>query len=396
MCILFKQKTKNINNNLEMRRGYKMKFDLNKWIKNMAFVVLILLIMFLCKLVFPQTILTVSNAVKIVVIPGLIALFISYLISPICILFEQKCKFNKNISVILTMIITVIFIISLLLFVFIFLGNIFYDLIVNNYDQIEVFLSQYLPTDVLSSLDKFTEELMTLIYNMNVDDIKDILGVTFGIIISGISSFTNFIMICILVPIFLYFLLYDKEQIFNGISKVIPKKYREEFTVVGSKSNEVIEKFFKGRIFSMSIMSIVFTVFFYLVGMGEYSILFGFLLGFLDIVPYIGPLIGVLLPVVYSVSIAADLQFGYYTVLIIIVVNAILQFVQQNILQPKIMGKEIEIHPLLILASMLFFGKLLGVTGFIIAVPICGIIKVVSEYIASKSHVEPVIKEEHE
>ncbi len=373
-----------------------MKVDLNKWIKILAITVLILLTMFLCKLVFPQTILTVSNAIKIVVVPGLIALFISYLINPICILFEERCKFNKLISVILTMIITVVFILALLLFVFIFLGNIFYDLIVNNYDQIEVFLSQYLPTDILSSLDKFTEQLMTFIYTMNVDDLKDIVGVTFGIIISGISTFTNFIMICILVPIFLYFLLYDKVQIFNGFTKIIPNKYRDEFVTIASKSNEVIEKFFKGRIFSMTIMSIVFTVFFYLIGMGKYAVLFGFLLGFLDIVPYIGPLIGVLLPLLYSVSIAADLTFGYYTVLIIIVVNAMLQFIQQNILQPKIMGKEIDIHPLLILASMLFFGKLLGVAGFIIAVPFCGIIKVISEYIIDRRKVVVEIKEDQE
>ena len=110
------------------------------------------------------------------------------------------------------------------------------------------------------------------------------------------------------------------------------------------------------------------------------AIFFGFVLGFLDIIPYIGSFIGLLLPVLYSFTVQDTLWLGEWTFVGLIVVNGVLQGFQGNILQPYIMGKEVNMHPLLVLVSFIFFGVLFGITGVILAIPITGIIKTSVEY----------------
>ena len=73
-------------------------------------------------------------------------------------------------------------------------------------------------------------------------------------------------------------------------------------------------------------------------------------------------------------------MFNEFAFVAIIVGNFAGQFFQGNILQPIIMGREVNLHPLLVLSSFIFFGALFGMTGIILAIPITGIIKTSFEY----------------
>jgi putative permease len=184
----------------------------------------------------------------------------------------------------------------------------------------------------------------------------------------------------VLVPVFLFFILHDKKRIFEGIISVVPKKKQTHLKELGSRANIVIEKYFNGRFISMFVMSIFFTIFFFILGFKEKSIFFGFTLGFLDIIPYVGGFIGMLLPVLFSFTISDQLMFGEWAFVAVIIGNFTGQFIQGNILQPFIMGREVNLHPLLVLSSFIFFGALFGITGIILAIPITGIIKTSFEY----------------
>ena len=127
-------------------------------------------------------------------------------------------------------------------------------------------------------------------------------------------------------------------------------------------------------------MIIIFSIMFYVLGFGIRSLFFGFFLGFLDIVPYVGGFIGMLFPILYSFTISDQLMFNEFAFVAIIVGNFAGQFFQGNILQPIIMGREVNLHPLLVLSSFIFFGALFGMTGIILAIPITGIIKTSFEY----------------
>jgi putative permease len=162
-------------------------------------------------------------------------------------------------------------------------------------------------------------------------------------------------------------------------------KYQSEIEELAGRANDVTEKYFNGRFIIMLISSVLFTIMFLVFGFGvDKAIFFGFTLGFLDIIPYVGGFIGVLLPVLYSFTISDQLLMGQWAFVGIILVNFVIQAIQGNVLQPIIMGKEVKLHPLLILSSFIFFGALFGITGVILAIPITGTLKTTLEYYRGK------------
>jgi putative permease len=108
------------------------------------------------------------------------------------------------------------------------------------------------------------------------------------------------------------------------------------------------------------------------------------IISILDLIPYIGPGIGILLPLLYILIAATTttefLVFG----LIFIAIDILGQNLQKIIIEPMVMSKEIEIHPLTIFSGLLFFGALFGFVGLIIATPIVATFRSIYRYLMGK------------
>ncbi len=312
------------------------------------------------------------SAINTIVFPLGVALFISYLLSPIVEFIEKKLKVPYR-----WLTISIVFIgMGLVFSLFVYLiGDLIYTQAVeffrNDWDNI---------TEYLDGVIANNSEFQTMYDNVKEYMSFDNLSPLFLNVVGILKGLTGLVVSIVLIPVFLFFLLNDKSKIFEGIISVVPKKHQYHIRQLGSRADNVIEKYFNGKFIMMFIMSVVFTIMFYILGFGIRSFFFGFFLGFLDIVPYIGGFIGMLFPILYSFTITGDLMFEEYTFIAIIIFNMIGQFLQGNILQPIIMGREVNLHPLLVLSSFIFFGALFGMTGIILAIPITGIIKTSFEY----------------
>ena len=313
-----------------------------------------------------------KSAVNTIVFPLGVALFISYLLSPIVEFIDKKLKVPYR-----WLSIGIVFLFMGLAFsLFVFLIG---DLI---YSQAIVFFSEdwVKITVYIEGLIEDNVELTALYENIKEYLTFENLSPFFFNVVSIIKGLTGLLVSIVLIPVFLFFLLHDKTKIFEGIISVIPKKNQYHIRELGKRADIVIEKYFNGKFIMMFLMSIMFTLVFFILGFGIRSFFFGFFLGFLDIVPYVGGFVGMLFPILYSFTVSGDLMFEEYTFIAIIVANFTGQFLQGNILQPIIMGREVNLHPLLVLSSFIFFGALLGMTGIILAIPITGIIKTSFEY----------------
>ncbi len=322
---------------------------------------------------FSTQLLILKTAINAIVLPFGIALFISYLLEPIMMQLEKWLKL-KNRLVNVIMVFLILFVIGGIFLYFV--GSIIYEQAVRFLDvdweriiaTVQLFLDQHPAlNDTVNSLKQF----------FSLDETSPLILNFFNIL----KSITSLILVLVLVPVFLFFLLYEKETVFSGIVSAVPKKYKTHIQVLGKRSNEVIRKYFNGRFLVMFIMSILFTIMFLIFGFSfQKSLFFGFILGFLDIIPYVGSFIGITIPVLYSFTVPDQLLFGDWSFIGLIVVNIIMQGFQGGLLQPYIMGKEVNMHPLLVLSSFIFFGSLFGVSGIILAIPITGIIKVTFAY----------------
>ena len=329
---------------------------------------------------FGHQITILLSAINTIIFPLGVALFISYLLSPIVEFFDKKLKVPYR-----WMSISIVFIIMGLAFsLFVYLiGDLIYS------QAVEFFSNDWESiSDYIDDLIQDNAELQTAF-----DKVKDYLSFDnlspiFFNVVGILRGITGLVVSVVLIPVFLFFLLNDKTKIFEGIISVVPKKKQFHIRELGKRADNVIEKYFNGKFIMMFMMSVGFTILFYVLGFGIRSFFFGFFLGFLDIIPYVGGFIGMLFPILYSFTVIDTLMFEQYTFAVIIISNLIAQFVQGNLLQPIIMGREVNLHPLLVLSSFIFFGALFGMTGVILAIPITGIIKTSFEYFGELKELE--------
>jgi putative permease len=334
--------------------------------------------------VFPELFPRFFGAFFSIFTPFAIAVFILYLVAPLDRLIIKAGVINKTLrsSIILSilLILTLLFIITT--------GDILYT-------QAVLFIENDWPA-ILSAIESL------LVTNPGLEDAylwaEGVLNFDSlsGIRLDVYNTFlqvTNIIITTVLTPVFLFFLLRDGNAIKNVIISVLPKPYQNDANKLASRADIVIKQYFNGRFISIIILALAFIIIFFIMGFGSRSILFGVLIGVLDLVPYVGPFIGMTLPVLYTLT-DDTIMFGEFAPIAVVIISVVLQMLQNNILMPYVMGRETKMHPLLVLSSILFFGYLFGVIGIILAIPLTGTIKSTLEYykdIKSKTKSNKVI-----
>lgn len=317
---------------------------------------------------FTGFITSVRDAFRAVLIPFLIAFFINFLIYPLVIYAEEKGIRPRLI------IVAILYII-----IFSIIGVILWIVTPLVIDQVKDLVLNKIPS-IYESFRQRIEELhledhpaLLNIYNQIQEGIQKYL--TNAIVSAGtqVSRITSFIFTIVLCPIILFYMLKDHSEIGEGIYNVVPKKFQIHYIEITKRINETLGLYIRGQIILMFGIAVIAILGYTVIGL-DYAILFGIIVGLTNIIPYIGATIAAIVPVTYSL-LTGNTPWYY-----ILLMNFVFQFIEGNILQPVIMSKQLDIHPLIILAAILGFGSLLGVMGVIFAVPLTGIIKVIFQY----------------
>lgn len=362
--------------------------------------VLSLLGMYVLKLLAGQAMTNISNAFKSVFIPFSIAFFLSFIINPLSKLIEKKIHLNRNFSIILSILLGLIIIIGLFVIVIV---NLFtqmtsmFESLINlidaNWittiiDSVSSFLESYLSSQELTDL---VNELTTS--GLSVDKIFDVFGQLFSFISNLTASIFQAFMILILTPVFLFYLIKEKAYIFNGIKNIFPRKIQTHLEELGIRTETSVKNYLKGQgimigliaayfIISLSILSLFVPNFSI-----QMAILFGLLMGMFNIIPYLGAWIGLAIPIVFLFTMHLEvLQTNegkiiyIVAILILLILQIVEQVIESSIVSPLILGNKVQLHPLLVLSSLLFFGGVFGFVGVLLAVPLAATLKSSLEY----------------
>ena len=340
---------------------------------NLSIVAVGLIVILLIGEIFGDFLRLFMSAFVAILLPFSIALFISYLVAPVFKLLEKRMKFKYRV---INTVLVFIGIGALLFFFGRYAGTLIYE-------QGVAFIQNDWPR-IIDYFDNLFSEGTSLhalyVWLTNYVDIGEGEKIRLDVI-AIFQSLTTIILTIVLVPVFLYFILNDRKRIYESMISVLPKTWRKHAIELTKRANHVVEQYFNGRFMTMFVMAIFFTILMYILGFRERSILFGFMLGFFDIVPYVGPTIAIILPVLYAYAEPETLRFGEYAPYVILIATLTGQMIQNNVAQPLIMGRETRLHPLLILSAFVFFSYLFGIVGLILAIPITGMIKSTIDYL---------------
>ena len=175
----------------------------------------------------------------------------------------------------------------------------------------------------------------------------------------------------VLVPLMVFFLLKDKEQMLNAVRRVLPRN-RGLAGQVWKEMNQQITNYIRGKVLEMIVVSVATWIGFILFGL-NYSLLLAVLVGFSVLIPYIGAAV-----VTVPVAMVALFQWGLTPEFAwLMVAYLVIQALDGNLLVPVLFSEAVNLHPVAIIIAVLVFGGLWGFWGVFFAIPLATLVKAV-------------------
>ena len=192
--------------------------------------------------------------------------------------------------------------------------------------------------------------------------IKSVLGVASGI-------FDVFVSIVVSV-----YILLQRDQIYGFFNKLtmvmFDKKTCDKIGEYIDSTNKIFFKFISSQVIDGIIVGILVTIAMSIIGV-KYAVLLGFMIGLFNIIPYFGAIIAVVISILITL-----ITGGISQTLIMAIVVIVLQQIDSNIINPKIIGNSLEISPLLVIFAVTVGGAYFGVLGMFLAVPVAAVLKI--------------------
>ncbi|HLM40971.1 MAG TPA: AI-2E family transporter [Microvirga sp.] len=193
---------------------------------------------------------------------------------------------------------------------------------------------------------------------------------------SGGQAIVSVVALLVVTPVVAFYLLIDWDRMVEAVDSWLPRPHQETIRELFREMNQAISGFIRGQTAVCLILGTFYAIGLSVIGL-NFAVLIGLSAGILSFIPYVGSLTGLLL----SVGVAI-VQFwpDWPMVIATFGVFAFGQFVEGNILSPKLVGDSIGLHPVWLMFALLAFGALFGFVGLLLAVPLAAAMGVIARF----------------
>lgn len=321
---------------------------------------------------------------SLLIIPLLLGGFLYYLLRPIVDFLTKYLKYR-----VLAIFISFILIITLIVFIIYFGGNIITEQTRNLINQFSnYYYSDAGIPDENNLVYKIGTQVMEYLERFNIQErisefMENILGVIRNNIFGIFTTLTNIGTVIVLIPFVVYYLLKDDKKIKKSILAYIPENNRKFIDRMIKKVDQTLSKYITGQVLVALMLGILTYIGFMIISLPNALILSAIVM-VTSFIPFLGPILGIIPAVFIGIS------ESFLMVVKIILVLIIVQQIEGNIIQPKVQGNRLKIHPLIVIFMVLIFITLFGFIGALYAVPAYAVGRVIfieyhGKYIMSKS-----------
>lgn len=349
---------------------------LNKAIKVLVVILLTLGVVILAGQ-FDKIWSTIISAFSAVIVPFALVWLLSLIMFPLIKLLERRGVGPRFISVVVVFAATIAVFVLIVYFLIPYILAEVRNFFETDWIQIQAYFANDFRNEFLFGTDIYDWILQTA-NDSNLFE-ETIAGVVDGLTNVISNGLINFISVVVVLPVSLIYYLKDYELINDSLRSIIPKRYEKDASELGFRLNSTVGAYIRGQLLLMLAIGIVATLAYSVIGL-QYFFIFGLIVGLTNIIPYFGAIIAMIPVGIYAVIVGDDGP----GLLLVLAVNVILQFIEGNFFQPIIMGRQLEMHPLIIIVSILFFGTLFGTFGVVFAAPIAATIRVLIGFYREK------------
>ncbi|MEN8825290.1 MAG: AI-2E family transporter [Wenyingzhuangia sp.] len=320
--------------------------------------------------------------IQTVIIYIIISAILALISRPFIRFFKQKLKFNNSLSVITTILIYTVLIVILV--------NLFAPLISKQSENIALLNSE----EFKGNIEKLRKEVNDYLILNHIDVLEKTQNIDFLPGIKNIPNVINFILsklgsfsIGLFSVLFITFFFMQEAKILSKATLVLtPKKHLLHVVRSIETIKDLLSRYFIGLIIQISILFVIYTSLLTIFEI-ENPIIIAFLCASLNLIPYLGPMMGGVIMFILTTTNNLDLDFRTEILpntLYIMAGYTIAQLIDNFISQPIIFSRSIKSHPLEIFIVILVFGNLFGVLGMVISIPAYTAIKVIAKEFFNK------------
>jgi predicted PurR-regulated permease PerM len=195
----------------------------------------------------------------------------------------------------------------------------------------------------------------------------------------SLSEAGEIIMVLFLLPVYLFMILFYKNLLLEFLRRLFRSEHRTVLDKILKDSKRLIETYLVGLVFELVIVAFLNCMGLLLLGI-EYAIILGIIGAFLNLIPYLGGLIAIALPMIIAFITKDSLTYP----VLVFCVYMLIQFIDNNLIIPKIVASRVKINALVSIIAVLLGGAIWGISGMFLSIPLIAIIKVICD------HIEPL------
>ena len=348
-----------------------------RWFLNNKIVTSLLIILLCLLIIFMLTKLSAVfkpfwEFIGVVGLPLILSGLLYYILNPIVDYLEKR-KIKRIWGIIL------LFILIVVLFVWgaivlvpkvqnqltSFIENVpaYWEILREKFDEItEIPIFHRFHGSVESSLENLFESISHLVKNISLNTVQGI-----G---SFVGTVTNIVLAVVTTPFILFYLLKDGKKLPGYMIQFVPTKARCSTRKILSDINKQVSQYVRGQLLVALTVGILFGIGFSIIGL-DYAITLGILAGFLNLIPYLGSFLAAIPAVLLGII------GGPFLLIKVAIVFTIEQTIEGRLVSPLVLGNKMDIHPVTIVFILLTSGKLFGIAGMILGIPVYAAFKVV-------------------
>ncbi len=195
-------------------------------------------------------------------------------------------------------------------------------------------------------------------------------------LLSSALGVINAVVFIVVVPVVAFYLLLDWDHMVARIEALVPRDHMPTVRHLASEIDRVMAAFVRGQVSVCLILGTFYAIALMLAGL-QFGLIVGAIAGLVTFIPYVGALIGGVL----AVGLALFQFWGdWLSIGIVAAIFAVGQFLEGNIITPKLVGKSVGLHPVWLLFALSAFGTLFGFVGMLVAVPVAAALGVILRF----------------
>ena len=300
-----------------------------------------------------------------ILIPIAFAIILTILLNPVYN-WLLKHKLPKSVAIGLTLLLAI----TAVLFITVILSS-----QVTKFSESWPILKQKF-TQLAAQSSEWLQNQMGITTKKQADMVKSIDNIAKTWAGATVGSLATMLGSLVLLPVYIFFLLFYKPLILNFLYEVFAEENARQVSDILNEVKSATQNYMVGLMLEALIVATLNSVALLVLGV-KYAILFGAIGALLNVIPYIGGIIAIALPVLMATA----TEEGYTTQLWIVVAYLLIQFIDNHILVPRVVSSKVKINALISIVVVLLGGALWGVSGMFLSIPFTGILKIIFDRI---------------